>query len=362
MSLDSILVDTSDLTQCMLPFRLVFLANQFYVGPGISLLDGLRGSKIVTINGKPLIDHLQTALLAISGKSPTRRVAQLIDQQRTYWALFRPVGEDLVDLTVEDPNGRKQSYVIDLLSVTDYDTLLAPETPTQGDELQFYEGDRICHWQCNQSGSTDRDLRWLDRVLTTLRDRGTTHLILDLRHNRNGEIVWAQTLLSYLTDKPYRFHAQIDTKISKALRTQTAGKHPDAPLGKVVREVCERELPTVRETLFRGELFVLIGPGTCAGAADLAAVIKDYEMGNLIGEETGDLRETFGNSLSQTLPNRGLIFQVSTTTTYPPLPRPGDDKQGTVPDIEVTESLLAPHLHTPDPLLTFVLDTVRKRL
>ncbi len=97
-------------------------------------------------------------------------------------------------------------------------------------------------------------------------------------------------------------------------------------------------------------------------AADLAAVLKDYQRGTLVGTETGGFREHFAHPQTFTLKHSRFNYEVSTAKLYPPLPRLEDAQRGTAPDVELTPSMLAPHLQDADPSLSFLLTTMAKRL
>ena len=78
---------------------------------------------------------------------------------------------------------------------------------------------------------------------------------------------------------------------------------------------------------------MLVGPETFSSAGMFAATVKDYNLDALIGEETGGTRQGFGEVLSVKLLNSGLRPQVSCKQWFAPVPRPGDSRRGTVPDI-----------------------------
>ena len=109
---------------------------------------------------------------------------------------------------------------------------------------------------------------------------------------------------------------------------------------------------------FGGRVFLLTGPNTFSSAADFAAVVKDYEIGTIIGEETGGLRQCFGDRLRFSLPYSGIGFGVSHKRFYAPIPKPGDDLRGVVPDVILDKKILAQYLDSEDPVKSFALDYV----
>ncbi len=91
--------------------------------------------------------------------------------------------------------------------------------------------------------------------------------------------------------------------------------------------------PPARSNRFDGNLFVLTGPMTFSTAADFAALIKDLEVGKIVGGETGGLASSYGDVFSCELPNSGLRLGIS----YKYFLRPGgfDDGRGVIPDIPI---------------------------
>ena len=125
----------------------------------------------------------------------------------------------------------------------------------------------------------------------------------------------------------------------------------------VTRRLAPRE-PEEKGFRFDGRLFLLTGPDTFSSAASFAAAVKDYEIGTIIGEETGGLRQCFGDQVRFRLPNSGISFGVSYKRFYAPIPKPDDDIRGVVPDID--EDMLSEFSNLEDPLLAFALDYVQR--
>lgn len=112
---------------------------------------------------------------------------------------------------------------------------------------------------------------------------------------------------------------------------------------------------------FNGAVYVLTSAYTYSAATDLANVLKDYRLATFVGEETGGVRQSFGEACGDRLPHSGLDFRVSCKVFYAPVPKPDDARRGTVPDIEITRELLSPFMQHQDPELAFALDLIQKR-
>ena len=166
-------------------------------------------------------------------------------------------------------------------------------------------------------------------------------------------------ILDHLTSKPYRMFSRMDVKLSKEVFEQGLYDNKFEELtGLTVTRRNSLKQPKDRGYRFKGRLFLLTGPYTFSSAAAFAAVVKDFKMGTIIGEETGSPRQCFGDALRFSLPHSGLMFNVSYKHFYAPMPKPDDDIHGTIPDIVVDEEMLSEYKDAEDPLLAFVLDYI----
>jgi hypothetical protein len=60
-------------------------------------------------------------------------------------------------------------------------------------------------------------------------------------------------------------------------------------------------------------MFVITGPITFSSANWIAGTIRDNQLGQTLGEPTGNAPSSFGNVKSVVTPNTGLRFQISQT-------------------------------------------------
>lgn len=103
--------------------------------------------------------------------------------------------------------------------------------------------------------------------------------------------------------------------------------------GKVVSFHEQPETHKIREPFFNGDVYLLTSPNTFSSANILAAVFKCYDMGTIIGEETGGVTIAFGDLIYFSLPNTGLPGICSYKKFYHPCGNP--DNRGVIPDTEV---------------------------
>jgi C-terminal processing protease CtpA/Prc len=80
----------------------------------------------------------------------------------------------------------------------------------------------------------------------------------------------------------------------------------------------------------RGGIYVLTGSFTYSGAMMFASAIKDFSIGKVIGEETGNLATSYSDPISFTLPNSKI--NVCCSCKYFVRPSGKDTCAGVIPD------------------------------
>jgi hypothetical protein len=168
-----------------------------------------------------------------------------------------------------------------------------------------------------------------------IKDDGITHLIIDLRDNPGGATAVGDVLLTYLTDQPFRQFVRAEFKISKGLKDNLRQFIPAFirwlpiqylhPMLRQVWRTPEGEMATYHpDTIkpkpnplrFSGYVYVLISPYVMSSASFLAASVREYGIGTLVGQETGGSPTNYGNVWDFPLPNTGLIAWIPSSINY----------------------------------------------
>ncbi len=356
------LLDPCDTSPCMPPFRMGWQVGHFVVSDTREDLRHLQGARLLGINDRPLAEALGPIVAKISGERYENRIASLLCEQDLYWALIRPVEGPQIALTLRRTTGEDQALTVNLIPLDQYrkEVPRGPRLSSLG-IYRFHHNDRICYWQYNSCNPTAQGREFIESVFRAARDRQTRNLILDLRFNCGGSDQAVQAVVDHLTSQPYRLYSRTGGRVSDAL-LQTNPQWYLRPLKGLYLSAPQRaRRPQRVENRFEGSVYVLTSPCTFSAAADLAAVLKDYGIATLIGEETGGVRQSFGEACGDRLPNSGLGFSVSCKVFYAPVRQPNDARRGTVPDIVFTEELLPPFMKDSDPELAHTLDLIQKR-
>ena len=165
-------------------------------------------------------------------------------------------------------------------------------------------------------------------------------LIIDLRNNVGGHSMYADSLISYLTDKEYQSMVSDSIKISFATSPyieQLQKMGLGSRNGDIYSWNGIPVQPVEREHAFRGSLYILTGPITYSTAAFAANVTKCYKMGTVVGAETGQPMIAYGDTHIYTLPNTNLLCGISKQKFV--FCCAEKDAVGVVPDYKVERNL-----------------------
>ena len=195
----------------------------------------------------------------------------------------------------------------------------------------------------------------MEDTFKMLGEKGTKSLIIDLRGNGGGADMYGAMLVSYLTDKPFRYFDHIDVitinpsfkeysdwrgdeaKLLERMSRNPAGGYLVTPKGHPgVAEQPPSKYP------FMGKVFILIDGGTFSTAADFCAVTHHLKRATFIGEETGG--GYYGNNSGMqtilTLPNSKFRIRIPMFEYWNAVPGYDGKRRGTKPD-HVVETKIA---------------------
>lgn len=89
------------------------------------------------------------------------------------------------------------------------------------------------------------------------------------------------------------------------------------PLGSYVHEdQFFNEEPVIEEFEFKGDVYLLINRDSYSAASSFASTFQCYQMGTIIGEETGGTKIFRANAIYEKLPRTGIGISMATTKNY----------------------------------------------
>lgn len=206
------------------------------------------------------------------------------------------------------------------------------------DDKYRYEilDENICYLDFNSFSDYDSFDQFLKGMFKEISEKNIENLIIDLRDNGGGNSSLGDLLIYYIYDKPFYMFSRIDVKISKQI-IERDNWGDVSQIGETVTYNGTPKYRTDIENRFNGRVCVLTNRRTFSSAADFAITIKDFNIGRLIGEETGGLATCYGDVYYFNLPNSNLSCGVS----YKYFVRPNGDEtsNGVIPHHEVKQDL-----------------------
>jgi len=209
------------------------------------------------------------------------------------------------------------------------------------------------------SFSFSSDNKYRDYLRTIFKEK-ITSLIIDVRGNTGGFPKTVSDLIHYISEKYFKTMAQSEMKVSKPyqqyFQERTRGnihqysfrnlRHHidldalyDEKLGTLVKEEAfYNETPKEIPNEFTGDVFLLIDKRTYSASSSFAATARCYQLGILIGEETGGTKVFHANSMYKKLPHSANVCAMATARKYTACFH--EEDEGIQPDIKVTPSIL----------------------
>ncbi|MGQ3087625.1 S41 family peptidase [Flavobacterium sp.] len=188
--------------------------------------------------------------------------------------------------------------------------------------------------------------------------RGIKNLVLDLRGNDGGDSRYCEDMARYFADKPFRISSRTLWKVTPEFKTNFTqlyipgimrwakflygiNEHTKAiwKTGDGAIAVVEhKERKPYRSALKHPKkVYLLIDNDTFSAGSMFAAMVKDYNLGILVGQPTGNLSSFYADPLMwYMLPNSRITFQVSTSLNVRPNGKLDNDS--IQPDILLPES------------------------
>lgn len=154
---------------------------------------------------------------------------------------------------------------------------------------------------------------FVDASFKEVEEKGIANLIVDLRFNGGGSSESSIHLLKYLSNKPFTYFSNAQ-----------GGEYED--------------VQNPFNNAFEGKCYFIIDGNGNSTTGHFMSIVKDLNLGTIVGEELGSNQLCSGGQRIFRLTNTGLGYYVANNiyeTTATSLP----DEQGILPDHYVTQSI-----------------------
>ncbi|MBI9043588.1 MAG: hypothetical protein JEZ06_03835 [Anaerolineaceae bacterium] len=240
--------------------------------------------------------------------------------------------------SISDPVSR-QTFLLELAPLLKLfkaaQTELAPENHKEPFNHQKVSENTFLLTIRNFQGSKNQFSLFLNEFFTTLKNQEFQNLIIDLSQTTRGNVSISNLLLSYISKISFSQYRIAEFKISQESRSkrkeyfpasirwlQLEHVHPQLRYFWVKRKgdfsIIEYKPVQIQQDnqVFEGNIFLLIGPETRTTAALFAATIKKYDLGTLIGENSGSEATQLGDFIILQLPNSGLQISIPSSQIF----------------------------------------------
>ncbi len=341
----------------LFPFALDVQTAYTYIQANYSTDTSITsGTELLAINGKPIKEIAVELTRYISGERQAWKNQLLSNGFRFWlWSIYRWEGPFEVSIKTS----RGLSYIVKVPGITEED-LKIKLNQTNKQKPVYYAYRYLPEFKTGlidfRSFSDYNQFKgFLEKTFVQMKADGAENLIIDIRKNGGGNSSLGDLLLTYLTDKPFDQTSQMDVKVSQQIKHYYRQFLPwyirwlplqwIHPFGRKLWRTPEGSIATwknepirhkTNKLLFTGKIYALIGSNTFSSASMFAATVKDYQIGTLIGEETGGLPTSYGDIYSFDLPNTRISVGVSHKRFVRPSGQ--DDGRGVLPDYEVSQT------------------------
>lgn len=301
-----------------------------------------QDAEILSINGISSKELLETMMEYVSGERDFFRLQRInYDFPALFEMLYKSVK---YDVTYQLKNGKKR------LETTLYSAAwegMKPRMPkdskkqiaTPDYSFRLIEDKPIAIMDFNRFNNPKNMKLFADSMFLALREKNITNLIIDLRNNGGGNSAVGDVLFRYISPQPFLQMGKALIRITPTtLRLQ--GNQQPAPgwyfynseeNGKLIAPL------TKEEGHYEGNVYLLISHHTFSSAGSFAWAFKHFNMGTVIGEESGGMNVSFGDILYYKLPVSGLYCTISFKRFWQ-YGASEKDIHGTLPDYEVPQT------------------------
>jgi C-terminal processing protease CtpA/Prc len=321
----------------LLPLRVAHEAGRIVVTHNDTTADDTirPGMELLSVNGRPVREITALILAKLSGDGfietgkasrMARAFAQnywwFVDQSSRFLVTARATGGVTVTATLDGVTTADRAKQSDPLNLPMNGGTAKLGESNDAVHLRFPQGDDVGVLRVRTfDGETFPSS--LDAAFRTLREKGASALILDLRGNGGGVDQYGALLVSHFVPKPFRYfrHIKVTTVRPSFATWKPAtfeslkdGTEP-APDGGFL--VLPKLHPGVAEQApspspFLGKVAVLIDGGTFSTSADVCAQLRSLTKAVFVGEETGGASDgnTSGLNAQIVLPHSGLKLKI----------------------------------------------------
>ena len=343
------------------PLKLHIIKDKALVQKNFSDAPIKQGDYVLSINGIPIKKIINDLIPYISGDLRHLRISRIEnDFPKLLFIVYGFCGP--FDVKIKDAKGKIKAYRLKGEDRNVYERISANlwDHNFYFEEMPELKAGII---RFNNFKMKDEFDKFLKNTFTEIKAKKYRYLIIDLRNNHGGDLDIAEDLMNYITDKPYRFFSEVQAKVSRYTLKYVKEDNPNKKLkiDSIYSYKFTTKSSPENPLRFHGKVFVLISNYSFSLAPDFAAAVRYFNIGTVIGQETGSSSSTFGEPYRIYLPNSHLDLYVSWRYFIGPNSDTTYVHHGVMPDIYV--KIGAEDIRKgKDPVMEKVKEIIRKDL
>ncbi len=312
------------------PLQVKIKSGKIFVVKGDTANNIHPGSEIMKINkvsASNIIQHLLTQIPADTKKNAEASISRLFNT--TLWYVYGWGSQS----NIEYRNPSKNEILTANLTGISFEEVLKYNFPKGNKkmDLLIFEPDKLAVIETFGLINNKDTKKFLDSAFTEIKKQNIRTVAVDIRRNGGGSSAVGNEILKYLTKTNYTQAARSEKLKSDYLLSKPYNQwilnmfeKPEYKEAMVNNRLVFQNEALVEpnlekpELFFEGNFYLLTGPQTFSSAHMLAAAVKAYELGEIIGESTGSRMVFFGEPAIFYLPNTKIYGTVPTVKHWMP--------------------------------------------
>lgn len=309
----------------------IYVTNDYFPGTEIK-----KGSVITSINGINSNTLITEMLNYCGGERPFFRLSKINRDFIHFLYMLYPNNT----FRIEYSNGEgKIESLINAVPYLQYEALTKKEV---ANAPYFFEvlDSRTIVMTFNSFSELDKFKTFSDSMFRVAKRMNIENLIIDMRMNGGGDSDVGDELFQYISAVPFRQFDKTRRKYSdlqKKLVLENFGYDYSSQPNGTYELTIDSLIPLRPNPLrFERNTYLLISHTTFSSAGSFSWAFKKFNMGTIIGEESGGISVCFGDIVIYKLPSSGISSTISYARMYE---YDADDKNihGTIPDITIPQ-------------------------
>lgn len=325
----------------------VYLDNnsELYILKNYHNGDILPGSRIISINNLPVDSFIKNIDPYISYERPHFRNTIIDDEfQKFLYLQFGVINNIKLEYFASDTLSEDVTFVpykewqsTKKMERSDREKLISLGKPYEYKKVKDGIG-MINIFSFSADNLNDYNI-FLMNTFKKIKQDSIHSLIIDVRGNYGGWPKIAAELFHYISDTYFKTMAMSHLKISGAYKNFIFNRYPflrhnrsfiperkhfidlqavvSEPAGSFVTESSFFNIEPHREDYeFTGDCYLLINRDSYSAASSFASTFQCYQMGPIIGEETGGTKIFRANAITEKLNKTGILISLSTTKLF----------------------------------------------